>query len=263
MSKEIVSRGEDFVVEQVDRDYLGSRKEALKVDGDSGAITISVPVTFNADTTFVNPPALPANDYGTAGDMATFGATSANAAGVSPKVARIDHAHAVDPAVVATLTGAQELTNKTVTAQVVKNGLTATGVASNDFSGSTGAFKTSTGLNTFGGKAAYGATTQLVADPGDAGAISVVANGVCALTSGALAETRTLAIPAFVGQRLSLVLDTDGGGDVAVTVASAFNQAGNTVITLGDAGDFVDLVGVTVGGVSAWRLVANDGTVLS
>jgi hypothetical protein len=42
-------------------------------------------------------------------------------------------------------TGTQELTNKTLTAGVIKTGLTASGSASNDFSGSTGTFKTSTG----------------------------------------------------------------------------------------------------------------------
>lgn len=57
---------------------------------------------------------------------------------------------AVDSTVVR-LSATQELTNKTLTAMVVKNGLTATGSAANDFSGSTGAFKTSTGTNTFGG----------------------------------------------------------------------------------------------------------------
>lgn len=49
-----------------------------------------------------------------------------------------------------TLTGTQELTNKTLTAGVIKTGLTASGSASNDFSGSTGTFKTSTGAVTIG-----------------------------------------------------------------------------------------------------------------
>ena len=45
-----------------------------------------------------------------------------------------------------------ELSNKTVVAQVVKTGLTASGSAANDFSASTGAFKPSTGLFTAGGQ---------------------------------------------------------------------------------------------------------------
>lgn len=46
---------------------------------------------------------------------------------------------------------AQELASKTMTAQVVKTGLTASGSASNDFSSSTGTFKTSSGANTLSG----------------------------------------------------------------------------------------------------------------
>lgn len=115
-------------------------------------------------------------------------------------------------------------------------------------------------IATFNGKVAYGASAQAITDPGNAGAIPVTANGVCNLTSAG-AETRTLAIPTFVGQRLTLCLDTDGG-DCVVTVASAFNQAGNTTITLNDAGDTINLVGATIGGSRRWRIVNNDGCTL-
>jgi len=104
------------------------------------------------------------------------------------------------------------------------------------------------------------AAGNAIADPGNAGAIPVGATGVCNITSAG-AETRTLAIPAFIGQVLDLCMDTDGG-DVVVTVASAFNQAGNTTITFNDAGDFVRLVGCTIGGTRGWRLAANDGATL-
>src|ERR1041385_1100637 len=80
----------------------------------------------------------------------------------------------------------------------------------------------------------------LVLDPGDAGAIPVSQSGICNLTSAG-AETRTLAVPGFAGQRLTLCMDTDGG-DIVVTAAQAFNQAGNTTITFDTAGDVVDLV---------------------
>ena len=114
---------------------------------------------------------------------------------------------------------------------------------------------------TFNGKVAYGATAQSIADPGASGAIPVTANGVCNLTSAG-AETRTLAIPTFVGQLLTICLDTDGG-DVTLTVASAINQAGNNTIVLNDAGDTVTLVGRTVGGTRRWQIVQNDGATLS
>ena len=59
-----------------------------------------------------------------------------------------------------------------------------------------------------------------------------------------------------------LVMDVDGGGDIAVTFAAAI-QGANTVATFGDAGDFVRVVGAQVGGALVWRLVVNDGTALS
>jgi len=52
---------------------------------------------------------------------------------------------------VVTVGGTQTLTAKTLTSPVIGTGLTASGSASNDFSASTGTFKTSTGVNTFGG----------------------------------------------------------------------------------------------------------------
>jgi hypothetical protein len=116
-------------------------------------------------------------------------------------------------------------------------------------------------LVTYASKQAAGAATNSITDPGNAGAIAVTADGVCNLTSAG-AETRTLAIPTFVGQRILLCLDTDGG-DCVVTVASSFNQAGNTIITLNDAGDSVELVGRTVGGTRKWQLAFNDGATLS
>lgn len=113
---------------------------------------------------------------------------------------------------------------------------------------------------TFAGKVAAGATAALIADPGNAGAIAVTADGVCALTTAG-AETRTLAIPTYVGQRLTIVCDTYVGNAV-VTVASAFDSASHTLITLGAAGKSINLVGVTVGGTRAWRLAYNDGCTL-
>jgi len=102
-----------------------------------------------------------------------------------------------------------------------------------------------------------------ISDPGDAGAIPVTRSGNCALTSGADAETRTIAIPTLVGQRISISLDVDGGGDVVVTTASTINQTGNNTITMGDAGDTVILEGVQVAAALVWKIVLNDGCALS
>jgi len=98
-------------------------------------------------------------------------------------------------------------------------------------------------------------------DPGNAGAIPVTSSGsVPIVTAGA--ETRTLAIPSAINQILTLYMKTDGG-DCVVTVASAINQAGNTHITLNDAGDSITLRGIHNGTALCWRVMANDGTSLS
>jgi len=105
--------------------------------------------------------------------------------------------------------------------------------------------------------------TEEIDDPGDAGAIPVASSGSCMLTSGGSGETRTLAIPAFVGQRLNIGFDTDGGGDIVITVAQPVNQTGNNTLTGQDAGDHISLEAITVGGAYRWRVLANDGFALS
>lgn len=100
-----------------------------------------------------------------------------------------------------------------------------------------------------------------ITDPGDAGAIPVTASGTCAITTAG-AETRTLAIPTFISQQITLCLDTDGG-DAVVTVAQAVNQTGNNTLTMADAGDEITLRAITVGGALRWRVGSNDGVALS
>jgi len=101
----------------------------------------------------------------------------------------------------------------------------------------------------------------IITDPGNGGAIPVTRSGTCAIvTSGA--QTRTLAAPTFVNQRIVLYFQTDGG-DCVVTVANAFNVAGNTIVTLNDVNDSVQLVGVYNGSALRWRLAENDGCALS
>lgn len=100
-----------------------------------------------------------------------------------------------------------------------------------------------------------------IADPGDAGAIPVDESGTVAITTAG-AETRTLAVPTFAGQRLTISEDVYVG-DAVITVAAAINQAGNTTITLNGAGDTVELVAVQVGGSLVWRVVFNDGAALA
>lgn len=103
--------------------------------------------------------------------------------------------------------------------------------------------------------------TNDITDPGDAGAIPVTNSGVCPMTSAG-AETRTLAIPSFIGQQLSLIDDVHVG-NIIVTVASAVNQTGNNTLTFGAAADSCFLVAMQLAGVLVWRIMGNDGVALS
>ena len=113
---------------------------------------------------------------------------------------------------------------------------------------------------------AYTGTTisdllNAVADPGNAGAIPVVGSGVVPIVTAG-AETRTLAAPTATGQEIIICMKTDGG-DCVITCATLINQAGNNTITLNDAGDSIRLNAIQVGNNKRWRVVYNDGCVLS
>lgn len=102
---------------------------------------------------------------------------------------------------------------------------------------------------------------QVIADPGNAGAIPVTDSGtVPIVTAGA--ETRTLANPAKAGLMLCLAMKTDGG-DGVVTVAAAINATGNNTITLNDAGDAIVLLSVPNGSGFRWIVLVNSGASLS
>ena len=89
-------------------------------------------------------------------------------------------------------------------------------------------------------------------DVADAAAISLVTS-TSYFTTGASGETATLA-DGVEGQIKHLVMKTDGGGDVVVTVATA-GWGGSEEITLDDAGDGCTLKFTD----SAWYCVGNNG----
>lgn len=101
----------------------------------------------------------------------------------------------------------------------------------------------------------------VIADPGDAGAIPITESGNMAITSAG-AETRTMAAPAAAGVIIDITTDVYVG-DVTITVATAFNLAGNNTMILGEAGEHIRLVSSQVGGAFVWRVDANDGVALS
>ena len=103
---------------------------------------------------------------------------------------------------------------------------------------------------------------SVIADPGAVAlAISVLNSGSCAITTAG-AEGRTIAAPTFIGQRISLVHDV-AGGSVAITAAGALNQTGHTIMTMAAVGAFAELGAVQIGGGMIWRILSNDGVVLS
>ena len=102
----------------------------------------------------------------------------------------------------------------------------------------------------------------VVADPGTGVAIPVTRSASIAITTAA-AETNTLAAPSFVGQRLELMMNVRSVGDRVITASARINQAGNTIMTFGAAGDFITLVGARVASALVWQVASNDGVALS
>lgn len=93
-------------------------------------------------------------------------------------------------------------------------------------------------------------------------AIPVTHSGSFPVTTAA-AETNTLADPTFLGQTITIFVDTYAVGDRVITAASRINQAANTIITLGAVGDFIRLEAISIAGALRWQVVANDGAALS
>lgn len=98
-----------------------------------------------------------------------------------------------------------------------------------------------------------------IADPGDAGTITIDKDGgVCPVVT-ATAETRTLRQPTKAGIVGVIVLHTDGG-DLTLTVTGGYNADAATTITFDDAGDYVRFQSIDVGGTYYWRVIGQEGT---
>jgi hypothetical protein len=94
-------------------------------------------------------------------------------------------------------------------------------------------------------------------DPGNAGTVTADRNLLyCSLVSAG-AETRTLARPTVEGVFATLYFKTDGG-DITLTVTGGYNAAGDTSITLNEAGQALQFVSFYTGSAYAWRLVYSD-----
>ena len=93
-------------------------------------------------------------------------------------------------------------------------------------------------------------------------AIAVTHSGSFPITQNG-AETNTLADPTYIGQWLTIFVDTDTSGARVITAASRINQAANTIITLTEVGDCIKLEAITIAGALKWQVISNDGAALS
>lgn len=104
-------------------------------------------------------------------------------------------------------------------------------------------------------------------EPASGEALKVTKWGDFVFATGASGETNTLSAPTGPSQRIKLYCRLHGGGNRVITVASAVNQTGNTVLTFGATGDFCVLESVRSTAVQdatyLWRVTANDGVALS
>lgn len=122
--------------------------------------------------------------------------------------------------------------------QVVTNGLTATGSVSNDFSGSTGTFKTSTGANQLSGAVTItdAATPSLTTSAGKTNTGFIQINGKTSgafkiITADATLETVTLSLAAQTSGNATLTIPDMAGSNKTIafttgTVTTATNLAG-------------------------------------
>ena len=144
-------------------------------------------------------------------------------------------------------TKSQTMANKTLTSPVIATGLTASGSASNDFSSSTGTFKTSSGLTTIGG-----GVVESTAALSGAGACSVTTT-VTTLTTTGVGDALSLA-NGTNGQIKIIVHDVDGGS----AVLTPTTKTGFSTITFTNVGESATLIYVTTRG---WIILALNGAV--
>lgn len=107
--------------------------------------------------------------------------------------------------------------------QVVKDGLTASGSAANDFSGSTGTFKTSSGLNTLSGYTALKVNATAVAAAGTtvANAAALSSSNISKISSDG--ATKGVKLPTGVAGQFQIVENT------TATACELYAATGGTV----------------------------------
>lgn len=133
----------------------------------------------------------------------------------------------------------------TLTAPLISGGLTASGSAANNFSGSTGTFLTSTGLTTISGALDF--ATQALSG---AGAVNVT-TATTKLTTTGSAQALTLA-NGTDGQIKTIIHEVDGGS----AVLTPTTKTGFSTITFTNVGDSATIQYLTTRG---WMILALNG----
>lgn len=163
-------------------------------------------------------------------------------------------------------TGTQTLAGKTLTTPVIATGLTASGSTANDFSGSTGTFLTSSGVNTFKGSAhnfdavvrptlndgaALGTTTLQWSDLFLAsGAVINFNNGNLTLTHSAGQLGMTGALVMTSNSATAFAVGPNGSTNPVLTVAGNVSSAATGVAVTGRAAAAGVDIGVTSSGTN-------------
>lgn len=173
-----------------------------------------------------------------------------------------------------------------LTGSVITDGLTASGSAGNDFSASTGAFKTSTGTNTFGGTGVIAANKSWSVSAGTTAfdlsggtGVTKTTTGLFTISAGAQLSTGTLSGPGAIsvvkgttkvtttgvsdaltladgtdGQIITIIHDVDGGS----AVLTPTTKTGFSTITFTAVGEACVLQFVTTRG---WIILSIQGAV--
>jgi len=108
-----------------------------------------------------------------------------------------------------------------------------------------------------------------LADPGASKKIKPGVDRAVVELVTATAESRDLMPPEFTGQELTIFFKTDGGNCTVTarksdgSTAEQVNQTANTTMVFSDIGEILILRGVLEGSTYQWRIIANDGVILS
>ena len=140
-----------------------------------------------------------------------------------------------------------DLLNPSNVGQVVKTGLTASGSAANDFSGSTGTFLTSSGLNTISG-GLVGKTSAL----SGAGAILLTSVTTKLTTTGA---SQALSLADGTDGQIKIIVHVVDGGSGILTPTT---KTGFSTITFTNVGDSCMIQFFTTVG---WMIISLNGAV--